>query len=978
MSQPPNAVNVAPESAGPSADQWNEQLAGVDPNPVPEDPGATPPPGGDVTTAPAPEPPQSKSEDTGPEPSSEVPTGGSGNEPADGSPSVNPNIGTGGLGSDGGAPGTQPTPPAPGPSGPQGPVSLGSPGGGGAGLLPGQDYTDAQMDYLDGPDMSAIDRERPEPLSGDYKEDFQRIQERVGGAFGGGVDVDAPPPPSPQQTEGMDTTEVGFRLHRTGVPHIDQSMQDRELEVDAAGRGISASGADALEGAVPHFETSGSVSAIQSLMQNTVSVTEQASSVLKSGQQQWIKDTAQVRTPALEAVGQDIGVDSLSALMRSVEGTTQAANSVVDSVNTMGTDYKQQADNRRTSVQMILSGAGLLGSPNGLPLNVPARLVGEVGLVNKLLEQVPPLTPNVGAIDSGSQMYSSMTSFSDGAVNTTTEAMRSALAASGARPDVDFGSIAKAGGTVSGNPMTALYGDQAQGAFSQASPGTSGSGSGGDKEEGSGSGGGSGSSGGGGSSSGGSGGGGGSSSGSSPSLPPSGSNSDGGSGSGSGSGRDEAIRKLSTILAGNMNAGGVSSGMAGTDPLGGYLNNTHLSAGGMGPGAIEQIRSGLSADPTLNQGGVPLGSMGRDTVAGGTGSPVGAMPMGGGSLGVPSSPATAPVSTPQTGGHGAGPVSTSPTPGGAPTTPGATHPGGAPLGGGNQSGSGNSTAPDGPVPITVGEDTYEVNVPDTRIGEMMDHLAQNASPGNPVSVLDAAKATGTELADYGSKIDDVSQIKPGDIVHSDKGTGFYMGDGKVLTETGEVKPLGDVLDMMSMDPEAGVFRPELPEVGEDKPEGGASHGGGGSTGGGESAGDPFAADKTEDGPDDESDDDSGDDKGPDDAAGESGDSDKDPSDDGISDDGGPSTDVPKDLPLVDPGAPAQAPSAPSPVVEPDAPAPEPVTDPATAASGEVSLDAAVQTPLGSATVTVDAGLDVTSEPSENKVVEVEYQGRPLG
>lgn len=118
--------------------------------------------------------------------------------------------------------------------------------------------------------------------------------------------------------------------------------------------------------------------------------------------------------------------------------------------------------------------------------------------------------------------------------------------------------------------------------------------------------------------------------------------------------------------------------------------------------------------------------------------------------------------------------------------------------------------------LDVNGESVDVTCDDPRLAEMMTRLAEGDS-GNPVGILDAARDSGLDLEDYGQKIDTLA-LKPGDVV-TGTDTGMYLGDGRVLTESGDLKNLVDVMDYRVSDPE--VYRlgvPELPSSEEVVPE----------------------------------------------------------------------------------------------------------------------------------------------------------------
>ncbi|TXH09941.1 MAG: hypothetical protein E6R04_06660 [Spirochaetes bacterium] len=116
--------------------------------------------------------------------------------------------------------------------------------------------------------------------------------------------------------------------------------------------------------------------------------------------------------------------------------------------------------------------------------------------------------------------------------------------------------------------------------------------------------------------------------------------------------------------------------------------------------------------------------------------------------------------------------------------------------------------PDGlVVTVDTAERSVDVELKDPRIAEMMQRLSTGTAE-NPVTILDAAAQTDLEMSDYGTKIDTLA-MQPGDVV-TGTDTGMYMGKGMVLTESGLIKPLTDVMDFDTSRPE--VFRMSLPDL----------------------------------------------------------------------------------------------------------------------------------------------------------------------
>ncbi|MEN4465438.1 hypothetical protein ABFV47_14395 [Mycolicibacterium fortuitum] len=99
------------------------------------------------------------------------------------------------------------------------------------------------------------------------------------------------------------------------------------------------------------------------------------------------------------------------------------------------------------------------------------------------------------------------------------------------------------------------------------------------------------------------------------------------------------------------------------------------------------------------------------------------------------------------------------------------------------------------------------DVPDPRIGEMMLNMAE-ASGGSPMSVVDAAKASGMDIDSLGDPLDP-SDVRVGDAVIGAVSSGIYLGNDLVLTATGLVEGLSDVLgDDGFISP---IPLPELPD-----------------------------------------------------------------------------------------------------------------------------------------------------------------------
>lgn len=90
-----------------------------------------------------------------------------------------------------------------------------------------------------------------------------------------------------------------------------------------------------------------------------------------------------------------------------------------------------------------------------------------------------------------------------------------------------------------------------------------------------------------------------------------------------------------------------------------------------------------------------------------------------------------------------------------------------------------------------GHNVQVKNIPDPRLGEMMLNMA-DATADKPCSVLDAAKASGMDLTSLGDPIDP-EDVHVGDAVIGAYQSGMYLGEGLVMTSTGLIEDLAEVL-----------------------------------------------------------------------------------------------------------------------------------------------------------------------------------------
>lgn len=115
-----------------------------------------------------------------------------------------------------------------------------------------------------------------------------------------------------------------------------------------------------------------------------------------------------------------------------------------------------------------------------------------------------------------------------------------------------------------------------------------------------------------------------------------------------------------------------------------------------------------------------------------------------------------------------------------------------------------------PFDLTVPANGHNVqvrSVPDPRLGEMMLNLA-DATAEKPCSVLDAAKASGMDLTSLGDPIDP-ADVQVGDAVIGAYQSGMYIGEGLVVTSTGLIEDLAEVLGDHGFISEVPL--PDLPE-----------------------------------------------------------------------------------------------------------------------------------------------------------------------
>lgn len=108
-----------------------------------------------------------------------------------------------------------------------------------------------------------------------------------------------------------------------------------------------------------------------------------------------------------------------------------------------------------------------------------------------------------------------------------------------------------------------------------------------------------------------------------------------------------------------------------------------------------------------------------------------------------------------------------------------------------------------------GKNMQVQGIPDPRVGEMMLTMA-DANDDRPVAVLDAARASGMDLTSLGDPKDPAA-VEVGDAVIGAVQSGIYLGQDMVLTSTGAVMDIVDVLGDAGDGFVADIPLPELPD-----------------------------------------------------------------------------------------------------------------------------------------------------------------------
>lgn len=107
-------------------------------------------------------------------------------------------------------------------------------------------------------------------------------------------------------------------------------------------------------------------------------------------------------------------------------------------------------------------------------------------------------------------------------------------------------------------------------------------------------------------------------------------------------------------------------------------------------------------------------------------------------------------------------------------------------------------------------DGRQVTFPNEKLADMVRTMAAS-NPENPTTIYQAADAAGFQLPPMGQDIGQPvppMDVAPGDIVKGADGTGVAIGNGEVLMENGEIRPVEDVAKVGSAD--QGIFRLDAP------------------------------------------------------------------------------------------------------------------------------------------------------------------------
>lgn len=591
---------------------------------------------------------------------------------------------------------------------------------------------------------------------------------------------------------------AGYSIGRIGDDVVDASLAAREAEMREVADYVGVDGALLTNGSAAHYSFAGTREIAEKQGQAISRIALALNDTYASAEQQWFKDLIGNRQPTLDLMGQLGGRNGLGEVGIAAEATAESVNQVIDKMNISAANYSQQfvaavdAQSFHNSFGQKLS-RGMMAADMG---HMAAEALGHSTLPK-------PIVPDYGyipALDSAASKAGEVnTTLSSVATNDLVGQMRELA---GPLKGADT-----AGNALNPKDMTA--------------GGAGGTGGGGAR----------GGSGGGGARRGGT---------------PRGGASRSGSTTRKKGASDDKVRAVADKLAALFEEAG--GGKAGADAVAAAagaqgLTADQLAAAGLSPEMLASMASNPMFNPSgagMMQGGMPLGAYAGGSpldqrlaglggthlsnagdlggVRGALGADIGGSPMGlaGGAAGRPLSAEArsldSTLASPPPPGVGS-PVRSTAL--GAdmrpldPTGSGRMSPDAVPATRQNMLDvNGNPKVVD--TTIEVGGEDHPISIDDPRLLEMMNIVSAEGSSDSPMPILEAAKRAGIELSSYGDYIANPLDAKPGDVVISGKGNGFYMGDGRVLMETGEIKPINEVLELRP--PNSGIFRLALPEL----------------------------------------------------------------------------------------------------------------------------------------------------------------------
>lgn len=711
------------------------------------------------------------------------------------------------------------------------------------GFTPDSDVEGAEFTRL----SEAADRFSKMSSRPTSEDDAQQLRLSTLSGTAGKMDGSEPTTSTSSSTNpGSGSGDPGYTIGRTGDEMVDASLAAREAEMNEAAEFVGIQGPLLTNGSGEHYTFDETGNTIDLAGKSIMQVASDIQKVYASGEQQWFQDLVGSRQPTLDLMaelGNGSG-DGIGQITTGLSKATESVNTAVDRMNISAANYSQQyvqaVDDksvRDSFWQMAMRHARADRTANSAPVAEvhPKPIVPDYGYI--------PAIDNAATVSEG--VVTQLSSF---ATNDLVGKMRELAG------PLDSG--AQAGNKLGENTGAATAQTQAPGGPR--------------------------------------GGGGGSRRGGTPVR--GGGSSRGGSGSSRKKGAsDEKIKAVADKLAGLFSEAG--GGKAGADAVAAAagaqgLTSAQLAAAGLSPDMLSSMASNPMFNPSgaggPMQGGMPMGSYpgggpldqrlaglggthlsnsgDLSGVRGALGADVGGGLMGGGSSGAAGRPFSAEARSMDS-------MLASPPPPGVgdpvrrtalgadmrpldPNGTGRMSPDATPATRQNTLDS-NGNPREVDTTITVDGEEHPITIGDPRLMEMMNIVSEEGSAESPMPILESAKRAGIELSSYGEYIANPMDAKPGDVVISGKGNGFYMGDGRVLMESGEIKPISEVLELRP--PNNGIFRLDLPDLPDENDSGhknwdeqkGESEGKGASSGGsapatpsaapaGDSSFDPFS------------------------------------------------------------------------------------------------------------------------------------------